>query len=604
LSFNNRALNLFKVGPEHHSVVRQAVDIAKTRLLITSVCVIFGFGIISARLVSITCFHPTQDLYASRGSDPSGIHMGRATFVDRNGEVLATTIATSSLYANPQKILNHEEAAEKLTKVFPNLNQKELLAKLKGDKSFLWVARHLTPQQKAAVIRLGLPGLEFMRDTKRVYPYGPLVSHAVGFVDVDNTGISGLEKGLDEHLRSTHEPVQLSLDIRLQHILFDEVHKTVDKFSAEGGSAMMMDIVTGEIMAMVSLPDFDPNKPVIEDPKALFNRNTLGVYEMGSSMKIINTALALHYNVADLDTKFDATQPLKVGRHFVTDFHGKNAWLTVSEIFVYSSNIGSARMAMKVGGERQQAFMKEIGFLHPPKLEIPELAQPLVPLSWREANTITIAYGYGLSVSPLHSSVAIGGIANKGRMVEKPTLLKRSPAETKYKQIVSEEISAKVLDLMQQSVKSGTSSKAKVPGIVVGGKTGTANQRRAHGRGYIANAVNTTFVCVFPEQPRYLVFVMLDGPKASKATYGYNTAGWNAAPLAAAVIKRAAPILGIFPKFETEDEMSNMPVLRQANLSPQEGPPKVPEADEPGELDPEDAIGALDRQITDNVSRD
>jgi cell division protein FtsI (penicillin-binding protein 3) len=566
LSFNNRALNLFKVGPEHHSVVRQALDIAKTRILVASVCVIFGFGLISARLVSVTCFQPGQDVYLSRGEDHNGLHMGRASFVDRNGEVLATTIATSSLYANPQKILNLEEAAEKLTKVFPNIAKKDLLAKLKGDKSFLWVARHLTPQQKAAVIRLGLPGLEFMRDTKRVYPYGPLLSHAVGFVDVDNMGISGLEKGLDAHLRSSNKPVELSLDIRLQHILFDEIHKAVEKFSADGGSGMMMDIVTGEILAMVSLPDFDPNQPIV-NPAALFNRNTLGVYEMGSSMKIINTALALHTGSATLDMKFDATQPLKVGSHFVTDFHGKNAWLNVSEIFLFSSNIGSARMAMKVGGEKQQAFMKEIGFLHPQKLEVPELASPLVPLAWREANVITISYGYGLSVSPLHSARAVAGIAHGGKMVEQTTLLKRKPEEVQYKQIVSPQVSAKVLDLMQQNVKNGTNTKAQVPGIVVGGKTGTANQRRAHGRGYQSKAVNTTFVCVFPEKPRYLVFVMLDGPKAIKETYGYNTAGWNSAPLAGKVIKRAAPILGVFPKFEKEADMSSMPVLRQVNLS-------------------------------------
>lgn len=570
MSFNKKALNLFKVGPDNHSIVRQAIDIAKTRLLLAAAGILFGFGLVTVKLVSVTCFHSAQDMYAGASNQGNALHMGRATFKDRNGEILATTIATSSLYANPKKILNPEETVKKLKTVFPALNEKELLAKFKSDKTFLWVARHLTPQQKNSVIHLGQPGLEFMRDSKRVYPYGKLLSHAVGFVDVDNMGISGLEKGMDEYLRSTSEPVELSLDIRIQHILFDELHKSVDRFSAEGGGAMMMDIVTGEILAMVSLPDFDPNKPVIEDPQALFNRNTLGVYEMGSSMKIINTAMTLQSGVATLDTKFDATQPLKVGRHFVTDFHGKNSWLTVEEIFVYSSNIGSARMALKAGGEKQKAFMNEIGFLHSQKLEIPEVAQPIVPLTWREANTITISYGYGLSVSPLHASVAIGGIANEGRMVEQATLLKRSPEQTKYKQIIRPDVSAKVLDLMQQSVLKGTSRKGSVPGIVVGGKTGTANQRRSHGRGYVANAVNTTFVCVFPEKPRYLVFVMLDGPKAKKETYGYNTAGWNAAPLASSIIQRAAPILGVFPKFEKEDGSNETPSFRPARLKGQE----------------------------------
>lgn len=567
MPFNNRALNLFKVGPENHSVIRQALDIAKTRLLIASFFVIFGFGIVSARLIMITAFQAAPDMYASNSGSSSNVYMGRSTFVDRNGEILATTIATSSLYANPKKIISTKEAALKLKSVFPQLNQEEILSKLSGDKSFLWIARHLTPQQKAAVIRLGLPGLEFMQDTKRVYPFGRLFSHAVGFVDVDNSGISGLEKSLDEHLRSSSEPVQLSLDIRLQHILADELQGAISKFSAEGGNGLVYDIETGEVLAMVSYPDFDPNKPVIEDPISLFNRNTLGVYEMGSSMKILNTALALETNSVDLDTKFDATQPLKVGSHFVTDFHAKNTWLNVQEIFLYSSNIGSAKMALRVGGERQEAFMKEIGFLAPVSMELPELARPLYPLKWREANTITISYGYGLSVSPLHSAVAIGGVANKGRMVERPTLIKRDPQQIKYKQIVRPDVSAKVLELMQQNVKKGGNTKAKVPGIVVGGKTGTANQRKAHGRGYQSKAVNTTFVCVFPEKPRYLVFVMLEGPKATKETFGYNTAGWNSAPTAAKVIKRAAPILGIFPKFDSDDQKAGMPILRHANLS-------------------------------------
>lgn len=553
------------MGPENHSIVRQALDIAKTRLLLAMAGMVLGFALVTIKLVTVTCFHGGQD-YASNGNQHNGLNMGRATFKDRNGEVLATTIATSSLYANPKKILNPKEVVSKLKTVFPHLNEKDVLEKLKSDKTFLWIVRHLTPQQKSAVMRLGQPGLEFMRDTKRVYPFGELLSHAVGFVDVDNTGISGLEKGMDQHLRSTNEPVELSLDIRLQHILFDELHKTVHNFSAEGGSTMMMDIVTGEILAMVSLPDFDPNKPVIENPQALFNRNTLGVYEMGSSMKIINTALALQSGIATIETKFDATQPLKVGRHFVTDYHAKNTWLTVEEIFVYSSNIGSARMALKAGSDRQKSFMKEIGFLHSQKLEIPELAQPLVPMTWKEANTITISYGYGLSVSPLHTSVAIAGIVNEGKMVEQPTLLKRSPQETKYKQIVSSDVSAKVLNLMQQSVIRGTSRKGSVPGIMVGGKTGTANQRRSHGRGYIANAVNTTFVCVFPEKPKYLVFVMLDGPKAKKETFGFNTAGWNAAPLASSIIQRAAPILGVFPELEKPNESSGAATLRPAVL--------------------------------------
>lgn len=545
-------------------MVRQALDLAKTRLLISAVCVVLGFGVIGARLISVSCFHETGDACLNRASDCTGLHTGRATFVDRNGEILATTISTSSLYANAKIILNPQDAVGKLKTVFSQLNEKELLEKLTTEKSFIWIARHLTPQQKAAVIRLGIPGLEFMHDTKRVYPYGPLASHAVGFVDVDNNGISGLEKGLDEQLRLSDEPIQLSIDIRLQHILYDELKKGIEQFSAYGGSGVIMDITTGEIIAMISLPDFDPNKPDVQNAEALFNRNTLGVYEMGSTMKIINTAMVLDAGVATPETKFDATKPMKVGRFFVTDFHPKNTWLNVNEIFVYSSNIGSARMALKAGGERQKMFMEKVGFLKAPTLELPEMGAPLYPRKWKEANTITIAYGYGLSISPLQLALATSGVVT-GKMPENATLLKRSVQETKYKKIVAADVAAKVLDLMQESVKSGTSRKAAVPGITVAAKTGTANRRRAHGRGYQKKDVNTTFIGIFPEVPRYLTFIMLDGPKGTKATYGFNTAGWNSAPVAGNVIKRSAPILGIFPQFDKGD-LSKMPLVRHVTL--------------------------------------
>lgn len=561
MAFNGKSLNLFKFVPDHVNRVQQSLDLARTRILVSAACLVFGFMAVSTRLVDIGCFHRSSEMTFAQDDNHLGLHMGRATMVDRNGEVLATSITTASLYANTTRIQNPKEVATKLSKIFPHLKLQELQKKLASGKSFLWIERHLTPQQKASVIRLGFPGLDFIHDTKRVYPYGSLLSHAVGFVDVDNNGISGLEKGLDEKLRSEKDPVFLSLDVRLQYALCDELKNGIKEFSADGASGMILDIKTGEILAMASLPDFDPNKPNVKKSETLFNRNTLGVYEMGSTMKVINTALALEHGNISLHTKFDATKPMKVGRFFITDYHGKNTWLDVKDIFLYSSNIGSARMALKTGTEKQIAFMERIGFLKSAKCELPEVGSPLSPKKWREANTITISYGYGLSISPLQLSMGVAGLANNGLMPAKPTLLKTNPREVVYKQIVKKGVSSAIIDLLQETVSKGTSGKAKVAGLQVGGKTGTANHRKAHGRGYQSKNVNTTFVGLFPKKPRYLVFVMLDNPKATKKTYGFNAAGWNAAPVAGHVIARAAPILGVYPNLD-DQKLESAPLIR------------------------------------------
>ena len=562
MAFNGKSLNLFKVASDSTNSVRQSLEIARTRLLVSVVCLVLGFIVISLRLIEIGAFHRDSELSLAQNEGYLGLHMGRESLVDRNGEILATSISTSSLYANATLIQNHKEVAAKLKKVFPQIDTKQLEEKLLSGKSFLWIARHLTPHQQATVIRLGIPGLEFIRDTKRVYPYGALLSHAVGFVDVDNNGISGLEKGLDEQLRNATAPIVLSLDIRLQHALYDELMNGIEEFSAQGASGMVLDTTSGEVLAMVSLPDFDPNKPDIKNSQTLFNRNTLGVYEMGSTMKIINTAMALETETVSLDSRFDATKPLKVGRFLVTDYHGKNAWMDVRDIFLYSSNIGAARMALKAGSEKQRAFMDKIGFLTAPQSELPEMGSPLSPSKWREANTITISYGYGLAISPWQLSMAIAGIANEGLMPAKPTILKKALTQVEYKRIVKKSVSLQMVRLMQEAVSEGKCKKAAVPGILVGGKTGTANRRKAHGRGYQTKDVNTTFIGIFPENPRYLVFVMLDDPKATRSTYGFNAGGWNAAPVTSRVIKRIAPILGIYPSLD-QDKFDKAPLIRE-----------------------------------------
>lgn len=544
-------IEVFSSPQNHRSALQIALDRARSRLIVSAVLFILGFIVIAFRLIDIMYLRGNGEAYLEDHLGSATLHLGRADVIDRNGELLATSISTSSLYANAQAILDPQDAARKLVKVMPGLKQQEVLKRLISGKRFIWIARHLSPNQKAQIIRLGIPGLDFMRDQRRVYLYGSLAAHAVGFVDVDGNGLAGIEKGLDEQLRKESSPLQLALDLRLQHILYDEIKQGIEEFSATGGNGIIMDVRTGEILAMVSFPTFDPNRPDTQNKDLLFNRNTLGVYEMGSTMKIVNTALALETGVAPPGLRFDATQPLKVGRFTVTDFHPKNSWLNVDEIFIYSSNIGAARMALKVGADRQKAFMEKLGFLQPLPVELPEIGLPLIPRLWREANVITISYGYGIAITPLHLTSAIAGIVNGG-MRAPPTLLKKTVDINAMKRIVSPATSQKVHELMHFVVKEGTGKKGGVAGIYIGGKTGTTNHRKSVGRGYQKKDVRTSFIAVFPEKPMYIVLVMLERPKALKQTYGFNTAGWNAAPIASRVIRRMAPLVGLTPSLEED----------------------------------------------------
>ncbi|MBL0941192.1 MAG: penicillin-binding protein 2, partial [Alphaproteobacteria bacterium] len=339
------------------------LDLARTRLLIVGALFSLGFLIVGVRLVNIICLqHSSETLYTDAATH-RGLQSGRADLVDRHGVVLATSITTSSLYANPRVVLNAEEAALKLSKILPFLKKQDLHEKLKSEKGFVWLARHLSPHQISKIICLGIPGIDFMNDQRRIYPHGNLIAHVVGFADIDGNGIAGLEKGLDARLRSESNPIQLSLDLSLQHVLHDELSNAIKEFSAAGGSGMIMDIKTGEILAMVSYPDFDPNRPNPADQKAMFNQITLGVYEMGSTLKIFNTAMALDSGLITVNSRYDVTHPLTVGRFKVTDYHPHHVPLNVKEIFTHSSNIGSALMALKSGIERQKEFMTRIGFL-------------------------------------------------------------------------------------------------------------------------------------------------------------------------------------------------------------------------------------------------
>ncbi|MFN7709654.1 MAG: peptidoglycan D,D-transpeptidase FtsI family protein [Holosporales bacterium] len=532
--------------------LKASLEVARNRLLVAVLFFIFCLGIIIFRLVELTLLTEAEDALLSRRQMEQGVVTGRADIIDRNGEMLATTITTSSVYANTAKILDVREAADKLAKVLTHVSHDELKKRLSSGKTFIWIARHLTPSQQEQILRLGLPGVSFVRDQRRIYPHGRLAAHVLGFTDVDNRGISGIEKGLEDRLSSSSQPLQLALDVRVQHILRDELLRGMSEFGARGAAGLVVDVRSGEVVAMVSLPDFNPNDPRHATDDERFNKTTLGVYEFGSVLKVANTAMALESGLINLNSRFDATQPLKVGRFTITDFRGRNAWLNVPEVFVYSSNIGAAKMALMVGGEGQRKFLRKLGYLEAPQSELPESGAPLIPSPWTESTIITCSYGYGLSFAPFQ---LVKGIIAIVRGLQVPlSLVRQAQLPQNLPRVLSAETSRRMLQLMRFVVTHGTAGKANVPGMFVAGKTGTANLRQ--GRGYQTDRVMTSFVGVLgasPTDPRYAIYTMLDDPKRLASTHGFNTAGWNAAPVGGRVIARMGPVLGIYPKQDYKD---------------------------------------------------
>ncbi|MGH7001770.1 MAG: peptidoglycan D,D-transpeptidase FtsI family protein, partial [Stellaceae bacterium] len=521
---------------------KQSIEMSHTRLIITGALFCLAFLVIGARLVEVAGLKGGDSrLVRNRVEDKSEAR--RADIVDRNGVLLATTLETASLYANPKQIQDPRRVAQQIASLLPDLNESEIYAKLSSDKSFVWIKRQLTPRQEFEVSRLGVIGLQFQADERRVYPEGNLTAHVVGYCGIDNKGLAGLERGFDEILREQHRPVELSLDLRLQYILRDEISRQIADFNALGGMGIVMDVNTGEVLAMVSLPDFDPNNPpppqgtVAHSPT--FNRVTLGTYEMGSTFKIFNTAMALETRTATLASSYDATNPIKIGRFTIHDDHPQRRWLTVPEIFMYSSNIGSARMAVAAGTERQKEFLGRLGLLTTPIFELPELGAPLVPASWQTVNTMTIAFGHGISVSVLQMASAVSAVVNGG-ILHRPTLIKHPAGyESSGQQVLSATTSADMRRLLRLVVEQGTGKFANARGYLVGGKTGTAE--KISGSHYDRKELLSSFVGVFPiTDPRYLVMISIDEPHGTKQSYGFATGGWVAAPGVRRVVQRMA----------------------------------------------------------------
>ena len=542
---------------------KQALEACRTRLLVTGALFALVFAVVALRVVEIVAVGGgTAKSQIGRFRIVTAPVPSHADIVDRNGNVLAATLDSPSLYANPKQIVDAADATRKLVKVFPNLGAAEVYAKLTSGKSFVWIKRHLTPAEQYDVNQLGIPGLEFEHEERRVYPDGSLTSHVVGYTGIDNAGFAGVERALDGVLKERREPLQLSLDLRLQYILHEELQRVIDDFTAKGGAGLIMDVNTGEILAMASLPDFDPNRPVAPDPEhpaisladRMFNRITLGVYELGSIFKIFTVAMALDAGTSTISSTYDASHPIRIGRFTISDYHGKHRVLSVPEILMYSSNIGAARMAVAAGAQRQREFLARLGLLKKPKIEISEVATPHYPAKWREVNVMTIAFGHGISVTPLSFATAAAALVNGG-ILRQATLVKLPAGYAPQgQQVISAKTSEQMRRLMRLVVEHGTGTMAAAPGYVVGGKTGTAD--KVSGRHYAERKLLSSFVGVFPiNDPKYLVLTMVDEPHPNKQSHGYATAGWTVAPATSRIIQRIAPLLGVQPVDESSPEV-------------------------------------------------
>ncbi|MHA1566622.1 MAG: peptidoglycan D,D-transpeptidase FtsI family protein [Alphaproteobacteria bacterium] len=536
-----------------------ALETARTRLLVGGAVFAACFLVVGLRLADLGVINQEQDTRTRLHREIAGpIETQRSDIVDRQGELLATNLVTASLFANPRRVLDPAKAARNLAPLLPEFSEAELAATLSTDRKFVWLKRNLTPRQQFEFNRLGIPGLDFERAERRVYPHGALAAHVVGFTGIDNEGLSGIEKSFDAKLAAGKDQLQLSIDLRVQHILRKTLSAQIEKFSALGGGGVIMDVETGEIMALVSLPDFDPNNPRDAIADARFNRISLGVYELGSVFKIFNHAMALESGAATLRDGYDASKSIRVSRFTISDYHGENRWLSLPEIFKFSSNVGSAKMALDVGSKAQREFLGTLGLLARTTIELPELGRPIFPTAaaWREVSTMTIAYGHGIAVSPLQLAAATAAMVNGGLLLP-PTLINRSPSDPVVgKRVISPTTSDSMRRLMRLVVEDGTGRNAAAPGYVVGGKTGTAD-KPLDGR-YAKKAVISSFAAVFPANaPRYVVVVMLDEPKGIKESFGFATAGWTAAPVVAQVITQAAPILGVSPVDEEATEIKS-----------------------------------------------
>lgn len=552
----------------HEAMREKSRGRAEFRLLILCVSFVIAFGAIGTRMGLMAAAVPMEPRARAPGAE---IVAQRADITDRNGRILATNMTTHALYAHPKVMVDPKGTAVKLAQIFPDLDPAALERRFTDGRSFVWIKKVLSPEQMQLVHEIGDPGLLFGPREMRLYPNGTLAAHilggssfgAEGVHSAEVIGTAGVEKALDARLRDPaqgSEPLTLSIDLSLQATVEEVLGAGMSMLNAKGAAAILMDVRTGEILSLASLPNFDPNNrpnPLVDknaEPgdSPLFNRAVQGVYELGSTFKIFAAAQGMELGLVNPETKVDANAPMVWGKHRIKEFENKNygPLLSVTDVIAKSSNVGTAHIALMIGPLRQQAFLKSLGFFDPTPLELIEApgARPLIPKRWPEIVTITTSYGHGMSASPMHLAAAYAAIANGGVMI-KPTLLKREGPTTGVR-VMSEKTAMESVKMLRRVVTEGTASLAEVPGYEVAGKTGTADKPKKSG-GYYKDKVINTFAAVFPaSNPQYVLIVTLDEPMDTTLSQPRRTAGWTAVPVAAEIIRRVAPLMGLRPKLE------------------------------------------------------
>ncbi len=549
------------------------LSVARSRAVL---CIV-GIGVLyvglAASLMDVTVF--SSSVFDDSGQAKHIIqNRNRADIYDRNNQLLAKNLSVVSLVADPASLLDVDEAIEKTLTVFPDLDKARLQKLLNRKKSRYAMVKHgITPKQQAAINNLGIPGFYFEPYLRRIYPQGNLFSHVLGFVGNNSEGLQGLERTFDNMKGGA---VSLSLDARAQFIMYEELHKSIRKHRALGGSGIIMNAKTREILAMVSLPDFNPHSNPNEIVRAtMFNRATQGIYEFGSSLKVFNSALSLQSGKSLTQDIYDATEPLPVGGGFtVTDYHAQKRPLNIAEVFIHSSNIGSALMAWESGGESQKQFFKDLGLLNRINTEYPEIVTPQYPKRWKKIAVATMSYGHGISISPLHLVNAVATVIGDGKHKDPQFVLQEGRAANDGQAILNSQTILQMRGLFRLNVLQGSGSSANIPGYRVGGKTGTAEKLNDDRTGYDKDKLISNFVAAFPiEEPEYVIFVMLDEPKANGVVR--PTGGAVAAPVVGQVIRRLAPALGMLPQIQKEklqDERLYLPLLQLHHRAPKPKP--------------------------------
>jgi cell division protein FtsI (penicillin-binding protein 3) len=594
---------------------KQQAEVSRGRLLLAAMGFCALFGAVGLQLTKATVLDPAlpRPRPVVRLPPPNEPSVTRARILDRNGETLAASLPGNALTADPQAIGSEANAAyiaDRLLTVFPDMNREALIARLSPHNTpgteeparFVYVRHDVTPQEHQRVIAAGAYGIDFRPTERRIYPQGRSAVHVLGqVVDIENRGVAGAELTFDRQLREERRTLSLSIDIRVQLALRDAVSSAIASFNGIGGAGILMDINTAEVLGMVSLPDYDANDPMgvkfcgpeyehqnrLSNRCERFNRVISGVYEPGSTFKLLTAAMTLDYGTATLASTFDAAHPIHYGRFTITDYKGKNRILSFAEVLQFSSNLGAAHMALTAGPQRHREFLARMGVLSRLDVELPGRRAPIAPAPqhWRDINTMTIAFGHGVAVTPLHVVTAISALANGG-ILHQPTIVAQPAGEVRPgTRVISERTSEIIRRLMRMVVTDGSGKMAEVPGYFLGGKTGTAEKTRPGG-GYVENKRIAAFVGAFPmNAPRYSLYVMVDEPVPNAQSHGYATAGWVAAPAAREVVSRVAPVLGLVPEIERAAEiqqaLSLNPAINRAAVRPTAATNSAPAAARP-----------------------